>query len=80
MEWQPIETAPKDGTPLLLWADAAGWRGNFARLCGVYAHGYWCTYGPILGEPNGDGKSRQWLGEVHPTRWMLLPRAPENAT
>lgn len=74
--WLPIETAPKDDTPVLVWADAEGWRGQFARVCASYHRGMWRVYGPILGEPDGDGRSRQWLGEVSPTHWQPLPNPP----
>lgn len=77
MEWQPIETAPKDGTPVLVWADCDGWRGNFARVCAAYHRGRWRIYGPVVGEPTSDGKSRQWLGEVNPIGWWPLPSPPE---
>lgn len=76
MEWKTIDSAPKDDTPVLVWGDCSGWRGQFARVCATYSQGQWRIYGPILGEPNGDGKTRQWLGEIHPTHWMPLPEPP----
>lgn len=76
-EWQPIETAPKDGTPILVWADAYGWRSVFARVNAAFYEGAWRMYGPILGEPTTQNKSRQWLGEVQPTHWMPLPEGPK---
>jgi hypothetical protein len=35
MNWQPIETAPKDGTDVLLWC---GW-----AITGLYHDGQWRT-------------------------------------
>jgi hypothetical protein len=67
MNWQPIETAPKDGTRFLapsidgrtvtigLWSDQWG--------------GYWDDL--TVGHLNG-----QW----HPTHWMPLPPPPEAET
>jgi len=74
--WQPIETAPKDGTPVLVWADAAGWSGNFARMCACYHQHQWRVYGPVLGEPRAGNVTWQWFGEVRPTHWMPLPDPP----
>jgi hypothetical protein len=69
MTWQPIETAPKDGTLILLaniedihdpwvvcgqWNKGAGWYNQFA-----------CA-------GNGDCK-------IRPTHWMPLPPPPEAA-
>jgi hypothetical protein len=78
--WNPIETAPKDGTPFLAWADCEGWRGNFARVCVAYHYHQFRIYGPVTGEPKSDSKARQWLGEVTPTHWMPLPAAPGAST
>jgi hypothetical protein len=59
--WQPIETAPKDGTPLLL-----GWP-TFHPLVGHCEDGLW-------GELDSDFGFEPF--ENTPTHWMPLPAAP----
>lgn len=61
-DWQPIDTAPKDGTPILVWN--AGYVAVMCwwERCWEYANGiqrYW---------PRAD--------EREPTHWMPLPDAP----
>ena len=77
MDWQPIETAPKDGTSVLMfypcgrhdheWND---FEGRYEAVMAVMAcddrgiwHGYYEATGP-------DG---------YPTHWMPLPPAPTSA-
>lgn len=62
-EWQPIETAPKDGTLVLTWGDA--------RAC--FAVSYWC---PSDEEWMTDfrGKGNEQI--VYATHWMPLPAPP----
>lgn len=69
-EWQPIETAPKDGTTILIARnlDPFGWiRGyatwqNLSRLGGGWiSHGF-----GVFGE----------LGLAEPTHWQPLPPPP----
>lgn len=71
MEWQPIETAPKDETPVLVWTeksngytsmDIAYWDFNYdcpesGKGCGqrVYKEVYGCGY------------------NIQPTQWKPLP-------
>lgn len=70
MEWQPIETAPKDGTVVMLWVK--NWRKTIPVMIG------W--YGKITFEnPAG------WVGEHckvnhidQPTHWMPLPPPPNS--
>lgn len=73
--WQPIETAPKDGTPILVWADGYEW----PEVIRWYAYdpedaaeigelGYWHYAEETLAE------SYDWLHEV--THWRPLPAAP----
>lgn len=76
-DWQPIETAPRDGTTVLLW-----WRREELDVA-YWACGVWREF--------GDG-SRGWMGESfhasapetwtrllgeRPTHWMPLPTPPE---
>ncbi len=65
MNWEPIETAPKDGTHILLYIEGiviegfynnGGWQGG-----SLSEHGCGCC-----GSPNDD-----------PTHWMPLPDKPE---
>jgi len=70
-DWQPIETAPKDGTLVLTWS---------ARLCCVAR---WKDYER---EPYKPHPSYRWYGWIDgydgedipdPTHWMPLPEAPK---
>lgn len=64
MEWQPIETAPKDGTRLLLCeADQPG-----EPCVGWWIAGQWRDMGDI----GCDGQD-----DYQPTHWMPLPMKPE---
>jgi hypothetical protein len=62
MTWQPIKTAPKDGTEILAWARSDGFFVVF-----WYAHrGVWLW---TAHELDGDE-------ELNPTHWMPLPDPP----
>lgn len=77
--WQPIETAPKDGTAVDLWA----YRGQLGAL-GLregerYADCRFCrsNYGTEpYGDPRWQGLNDRYI-EVTPTHWMPIPGAPE---
>ena len=70
IDWEPIETAPKDGTTVLLYRrmENMGWN--------VFGYGYyedhgggikgWISYG--LNDPPGN------LGLAHPSHWSPLNR------
>ena len=75
MDWQPIETAPRDGTPILIFDPTKsshdqidGLRFDDAR----YAIGYWRVW-----KENGE-----WMwgnrnsAYNSPTHWMPLPDPP----
>ena len=67
MEWQPIETAPKDGTTVLYLSPALGiWVGCEPE---GYARGEWSRRGNSwCGQAFGDGDE---------THWCNLPPAPK---
>lgn len=92
--WLPIETAPKDGTHVLLYAPASEYKGEptAARL----TYGYWLVeeHGAYLGDCGGECRCPEyddppepyWFSddggftkEDPPTRWMPLPSAPSPA-
>lgn len=77
MMWQPIATAPKDGTHILLFAakawypmvernaeDSPIWTGYFSRWVG--GEGEWTVSGMEFHEGYGP-----------PTHWMPLPEPPQ---
>lgn len=72
LEWQPIETAPKDGTRILIT------NGGWVQL-GWYSHSFW------LGRLSKEGAwvcddprdSHALVDEDAPTRWRSLPPPPE---
>lgn len=74
-KWQPIETAPKDGTAILVSNGHGVW---IAKHKAVYQSGYnpespWFCL--MLNKDHIPGKFR--AGK--PTHWMPLPDAPEAA-
>ena len=76
--WQPIETAPKDGTSILIYGgtynDNEGYYHDME--CRFPTLAFWSgNYMPHWHGDNLDGHDR-W--NVHqPTHWMPLPEAPK---
>ena len=62
-EWQPIETAPQDGTQILVF-------GHDTFAVAEFRNGEWRDMGDI-----GWGG---FYAEVMPTHWMPLPEPPSN--
>ena len=89
--WQPIETAPKDGTTVILYAPFGdGNPGSTYRL----TPGYWDApeYGKYLGDCGGecrcpeyaDAPEPSWMSwdggffpDKPPTHWQPLPAPPD---
>lgn len=63
MTWQPIDTAPWSGPPVLLWKPSTKEHYVAARVRGAHGPG-WCT-------PDG----YEVFGATH---WMPLPEPPTN--
>jgi hypothetical protein len=69
-KWRPIETAPKDGTRIILY-QPGGDGDDPSRTTDIGAWGRW------------EGASWCWVmtagdGWVRPTHWMPLPEKPTN--
>ena len=69
MQWKPIETAPKDGTWIMVSAgewepEAACWSES------VWLTGWYC----------GGGRSDSYGPSFDPTHWMPLPPPPAGET
>jgi len=65
-QWQPIETAPKDGTQILVtWADTWDTGGPHIELCEYGGERWMYTY-------DGDCPSEP------PTHWMQRPNGPND--
>lgn len=91
-EWQPIETAPKDGRLILVFEPPEPnpeQRWDEAQIK-KYGNGTWVAYWcAVHYERRGDDQSlwepTEWgwvgphegCGQYHPTRWMPLPEAPK---
>lgn len=72
-KWQPIETAPKDGTKIDLWAKA--WLPAFDRFeFRRFADCVWMTGDSMCNiKPYWLGLDKGWF----PIYWMPLPDPPE---
>jgi hypothetical protein len=70
MDWQPIETAPKDGTSILVydkgWMFVARW--SMYDGCGATPEG-----GVFMSTSCVDG----YTGTTRATHWMHLPEPPK---
>ena len=70
MDWQPISTAPKDGTHVLMWRDT--------KVGPSISEAWWrtdCVFGHGWG-----GHSWVYPAWQQPTHWMPLPKPPTEAT
>lgn len=70
-EWQPIETAPKDGTSILVW------RRNQVLVAHWDIDKYAKTPRPYWGAFDVWNKTSNRL--TPPTHWMPMPRPPVSA-
>ena len=84
MKWQPIETAPKDGTPVLIWTpeghDIASYspREDDGQQSMGHDAGWWGCLTPAdpgrhMGNPDYYREA-----ECQPTHWMPLPEPPDH--
>ncbi len=62
-DWQPIATAPRDGTDILL---------GFRRRRAVVAHGFESVHGWYFSDDDD-------LVVHEPTHWMPIPKPPREA-
>ena len=70
MNWQPIETAPKDVAILIYHHDDNQWRGGI----GIgFSHS---DYNGHKGVVTEDGRAG-WIIRPQPTHWMPLPEPPK---
>ena len=67
-EWQPIETAPRDGTVIDLWF-AGEWNRRMPDSCWSEALKAWLV----------DGRGCSYLDSPIITHWMPLPQSPAHA-
>lgn len=63
-EWQPIETAPKDGTTILLWEGESGTECWVVPVTGSWDCGEWTL-------------TCHGFSTLAPSHWMPLPDRPE---
>jgi hypothetical protein len=73
MTWQPIETAPMDGTNILLTP------GDDYRIVVGWGHGPSRTFRSMEGELDGGCECcGTWVSAkaIRPTHWMPLPDPP----
>lgn len=84
-EWQPIETAPLDGTPLLLFCPGMNSWNRLEAMPDIvvgawtYSHSeaqaWYSDYGDVDYYESA-GAYFMHVG-LHPTHWMPLPQPPE---
>jgi len=71
-EWQPIETAPQDGTAILAWDGTARLVVEYNTDSLPNGEGFW-----IVVVPQWWGWGEERNGDL--THWMPIPEPPEGA-
>ena len=69
-EWQPIETAPKDGTEVLLWGR------YWSDSQGLFSRPHVGSYVENLERWQVGVSHHDYRFRVRPTHWMPLPPPP----
>jgi hypothetical protein len=75
IEWQPIETAPRDGTKVDLWIRNVGWSGYRVTDCFWGCVGSGAVLRPFTGQENGwyyQVPGERIMIDKTPTHWMLV--------
>lgn len=67
MSWQPIETAPRDGSHILMWFDPFPAVGYWAECDEMEKGGFWCPSENLISDV---------VGEYQSTHWQPLPPPP----
>jgi hypothetical protein len=70
-EWQPIDTAPKDGTAILIWPAQSALTGSTECMTISYVV-RWHDWKEAWIEASGEE-----YDTFYPTHWMPLPEAPK---
>ena len=65
-KWQPIETAPKDGTQILIWDGNVRIVAEWGDVPGDLRMGWWATNKSYLDSP------------YEPTHWAPIPEPPND--
>lgn len=69
--WQPIETAPKDGTLILVYGKGEYWAGQAVVAWSDFMEEWLGTIGDAA------GWARIFHGDTQPTDWQPLPEPPK---
>lgn len=82
-EWQPIDTAPKDGTPIVVWHNGdyhiARWSPLWTEnnKTWLVRHPDWTGGHPTIVSEIEPNEFQRRAGLTGPTHWMPLPAAPQ---
>lgn len=87
-KWKPIETAPKDGSAMLLFLKRKPDRNYLVRdICDNFAIGFWLhgRWQSIEVDECGSmgGEETGWMSDyvsldLEPSHWMPLPNPPSS--
>jgi hypothetical protein len=75
MDWQPIETAPKDGTLVLVFSPGDFQTTTVASYTDAARRPCWTAEGP---DGRACDSAGDWQTLLDPTHWMPLPASPQD--
>ena len=76
MEWQPIETAPKDGTRIILYRPGTHFEWVRVVIGRYYTDSYASKPKPFWGHDRTNLTGVREARANQPTHWMPLPEPP----